>query len=355
MSEIFVFSKNETLPEVLIKIKSELKINATIKDSVDKSLVDIPLVIEVDERSIQKTLDFLKTRTKPIIVMFNKKSDFKLLEFFKMSLDKIFGFIDLTLDYEYSLPIVKNYLNLNFSKKTISIEKLASDVEKILEHTQTELGRIKNLHDRIVKLREEKTKSSTITIKFMAGEKSGGEFFDFSEFGSHVAIFELGADSYVASSLLISELEIFKERGPSLELVPNLINKILAIESEYKTNVNYQIAVLNTIDLTVDYFHKGLGKILLNNETKSIQSNGKFKLNRDDRLLFLSEGAIKNWNLFQKESNLLTFIKEKNIDQVSDFLNEFFFELYKNKSGLFLNYDAMAIIFQINKNAIHKL
>ncbi len=329
----------------------ELKVVSRVNDKMAKG----PLVIHVTESNVKQVLDLLEDRNESCIVAFTDKSNFKLLTFLKSKLESIFGFIDLSLDYEYNVPLVKNYLNTQYSTKQLGLEKLSNDLEKIIEFTQTELGRVKELHDRMVKIRTENLKRSKMLIKFMAGEKSGGEFFDFIDHDQEMIVIEIGSDSYITSSMIISEVEDLKLKSNPKDELSKFIKKITEIATEFKSTINYMITIYNTRSLEVEYFQRGNSKLFINGELRSISGNGSIKLNRNTKIFFISEGAIKNWNLHHKESELNSFLVSHGNLENKDFINEFFFELYRHKQGMFLTYDALMCALEISNNVIHEV
>jgi len=342
---------NSLISKICNEAGGDLKIHLKANDKMQKGA----LIVHVTESNVKQVLELLDDRNESCIIAFSDKTNFKLLNFFKSKLDNIFGFIDLSLDYEYNVPLVKNYLNMQYSTKQLGIEKLSNDLEKILEFTQTELGRVKELHDRMVKIRTENLKRSKIQIKFMAGEKSGGEFFDFIDHDHEMIVLEIGSDSYITSSMIISEVEALKLKPNPKEELSAFIKKAIDLATEFKSSINYMITIYNTRSLEVEYFQRGNSRLFFNGELRSISGNGSFKLNRNSKIFFISEGAIKNWNLHHKESELNSFlISHMNLEN-KDFINEFFFELYRHKQGMFLTYDALMCVLEVSNNVIHEV
>jgi uncharacterized protein VirK/YbjX len=130
-----------------------------------------------DAEHLASLKNILEKRSQKIIIALNSRKDFKLVTELKSHFPKIFGFIDLSQEIEYNTPILNNYLNMNFTKDS-KLETLASDLDKVYEFTKSELLKLKDLHDRFVKVRVDQLKGASLTSKFMAGEKSGGEFFE---------------------------------------------------------------------------------------------------------------------------------------------------------------------------------
>ena len=137
-----------------------------------------PLIIVANEDHLEELKEICEERDLKIIIALNARRDFKIVGKLKDQFNMIFGFIDLSQEIEYNTPILINYLNLNFSTHAMNLDKLAKDLDKIFEFTQSELLKVRDLHDRLVKVRVDHLKGVTVTSKFMAGEKSGGEFFD---------------------------------------------------------------------------------------------------------------------------------------------------------------------------------
>lgn len=344
-------SNNKLISKICEMAGGELKVEPRANDKMVKG----PLIIHVTESNVKQVLDLLDDRNESCVVAFSDKSNFKLMTFLKSKLDSIFGFIDLSLDYEYNVPLVKNYLNTQYSTKQLGLEKLSNDLEKIIEFTQTELGRVKKLHDRMVKIRTENLKRSKMLIKFMAGEKSGGEFFDFIDHDQEMIVIEIGSDSYLTSSMVISEVEALKLKSNPKDELSQFIKKITEIATEFKSSINYMITIYNTRSLEVEYFQRGNSKLFINGELRSISGNGSIKLNRNTKIFFLSEGAIKNWNIHHKESELNSFLTSHMNLENKDFINEFFFELYRHKQGMFLTFDALMCALEISNNVIHEV
>lgn len=355
MVELTFLADNDLNNIIISKICDYAQAKLHFVQKANDKMVKGPLIILVTENNVKQVLDLLDDRNESCIIAFSDKSNFKLLTFLKSNLDNIFGFIDLSLDYEYNVPLVRNYLNTQYSTKAIGLEKLSNDIEKILEFTQTELGRVKELHDRMVKIRTENLKRSKMLIKFMAGEKSGGEFFDFIDHDHEMIVIEIGSDSYITTSMIISEVETLKTKPNPKEELQQFIKKAIELASEFKSSINYMITVYNTRSLEVEYYQRGNSKLFLNGELRSISGNGSIKLNRNTKIFFISEGAIKNWNLHHKESELNSFLSSHVNLENKDFINEFFFELYRHKQGMFLTYDALMCVLEISNNVIHEV
>ena len=169
-----------------------------------------PLMLGLDSTNFESLRKIIIDRDQQVVLVLKNRKDFYLVPEMKTVFPKIFGFIDMSAEPEVAIPLLRNYINLNFSSGALQLDKLSNDLDKIEERTQTELRGIKELHDRFVKMRTEKIKGAELAVKFMAGEKSGGEFFDYIAQDSHMLFIQAGSDSYVMSSLIISAMEDLK-------------------------------------------------------------------------------------------------------------------------------------------------
>lgn len=344
--------KDDYLKKILKECSGSIKVFSGYKDSLFKG----PLIAQLNQENLNLIRDILEDRDEIIILAFDGRENIKLMNELKPYFSKIYGFLDLSLDFDYNIPLVKNYLNQNYSKHVVGIVKLGKDLDKILEFTQTELSRVKELHDRVVKMRTEELKAAKLLIKFMVGEKSGGEFFDYIEKDHEMILIEAGCDSYLMSSMIISEVENLKiNSGNFTEHMKVFIKNILKSADEQKSKINFLVTKFNLNTLELEYYQRGNSKVYFDKHVHSLGGEGKLKLKRGEKLFFISEGAIRNWALHNKEVDLQNFLNKHSDLGTKDFLNEFFFELYRHKSSSFLIYDALMCAIEIDPNAIHEV
>lgn len=319
---------------------------------------DSPLLLLSSPEHLPALQKIFSTRDEKIIIALNSRKDFKLVSELKSDFNKIFGFIDISQEIEYNVPILRNYLNMNFSHKTLKLDKLASDLDKVLEYTQSHLTKIKDLHDRFVKVRTDKFKGITLTSKFMAGEKSGGEFFEVIQNEQELLFVQAGSDSYLLSSMILSEIEILKEKS----LTANLQNEATQFQkiishhaNENKAELTYCMMNLNLKTLEASFTLRGRGHLFFENELISFDKPMKVKLKPRDRLCVISEGAMKNWDILNSKLPPEKFFLTNADKGVKDLINEFFFEVSRNKTGSFLIYDALLAVVEIEENVLYQL
>ncbi len=316
------------------------------------------LLIVIDQESLLSSMELLKKRNQKTIIALNSRKDFKFVSALKDYFTNIFGFIDLSQEAEYNLPLIKNYLALVSQNQFVDLQKLADELEKIFDYTTNELSRVKELHDRLVKVRLDKYKGVSLYSKFMAGEKSGGEFFDVIQNESDFFFFQVGSDSYLTTSLVLGEIESLKEDKKAEgcnEMLEKFKNKLTTISTENKTSLSYCLMNLKLKNLNAHLELKGLGYLYLNNELHSFDRALDLKFRPGQRMVVLSEGAMKNWNLLNPNLTLKEFFQLHKEIESKDLITEFFFELSRHKKGNFLIYDAFAAIVEIDPNTIYEI
>lgn len=318
----------------------------------------MPLILSASSDHLSTLKKMISNREEKILIVLNSRKDFKLVSELKNHFGIIFGFIDISQEIEYNVPILKNYLNLNFSKHVIQLDKLASDLDKVYEFTKSHLIKIKDLHDRFVKVRVEKLKGMTITSKFMAGEKSGGEFFEIIQNDHEMLFIQAGSDSYLLSSMILNEIEMLKEKSATADLKNEAgqFQKIIDHHaSENKAHVTYCMMNLNLKSLEASFTLKGKGYLYFQNELISFDQPMKLKLKPKDRLCVISEGAMKNWEILNTKLAPKKFFTENHNLPIKELVNEFFFEVSRNKEGNFLIYDALMAVVEIEENMLYQI
>lgn len=342
------------LKKLMKELGAELKLNDW-KASSNNAFN--PLILIATPDNLVDIKRIIETRNEKIIVGMNSRKDFKLVAELKNEFSKIFGFVDLSQEVEYNIPVLKNYLSLNFSRGTLPMDKLASDLEKIYEYTKSELTRIKDLHDRFVKVRVDKLKGMTLTSKFMSGEKSGGEFFEILQNDHEVVFIQTGSDSYILSSILLGEIETLKDKATTGSLHSHAEQFLKIINhhaQENKCEITYCLMSINLKNLHASFNVKGQGYLFYENEWISFEKPMQLKLKPKSRVCLISDGAFKNWNLLSKK-HIENFFKSNTETVTKDMVNEFFFEVSRNKAGNFLIYDALLAVVDVEENKLYQI
>lgn len=347
------------MDEYLKKLIKEVGYEATFF-TWDKPAVgsQTALIVMPGAENLLELEKIITSRDQKIIIALNSRKDFKLVSELKVHFSKIFGFIDISQEIEYNVPLLKNYLTMNFTKNAVALDKLAGELERIYEYTQSHLSKIKDLHDRFVKVRTDKLKGMTLFSKFMAGEKSGGEFFEVIQNEQELLFIQAGSDSYLMSSMILSEIESLKEKSSAgnLQNEANQFQKIIRHHAqENKAELTYCMMNLNLKTLQASFDLSGMGHIFFQNELINFEQPMKLKLKPGDRLCVVSQGAIKNWDILNSKLTPKKFFTDNHSSPTKDLINEFFFELSRNKAGNFLIYDALFAVVEIEENILYQL
>jgi hypothetical protein len=317
-----------------------------------------PLIILATGEHLAEIKKLINSREVSLIIALNARKDFKLVSELKMQFDKIFGFIDLSQEVEYNVPLMKNYLNMNFSKHAVKLDKLAGDLEKVYEFTKSELFRIKDLHDRFVRVRVDTLKGVTVTSKFAAGEKSGGEFFDILQTDQSFLFVQAGSDNYIVSSLILSEMEVLKLSTPTTTLKmqsEHFEKMIIQHAKEHNAELSYCIVNVDIKTLTAECKFRGDGRLYFDGELIDYSKSVILKIKPSEKMYFLSMGALRNLTALNPELSVKNFYKENVDKNTRDLINEFFFEVSRNKAGNFLIYDALMTAIEVDQKTLYKI
>lgn len=350
---------NPRIDEYLKKLIQEISFELSFLDW-DGHYVNegFPTVIMLEPDSLLELKVFLEKRKEKVIIALNSRKDFKVVTELKSYYSKIFGFMDITQEIEYNIPLVRNYLELNFTNPAYDLKNVDDELKSIQEQTQTQLIQIKNLHERLIKMRVDKFSKVYFTSKFMSGEKSGGEFFDFIKNEKELIMIQVGSTSYNLSSFALSELEALKEKtfSEKLEDEVMLFEKAITLHAhENNSEVSYCIINLNLKTLVAKFSFKGVGTIFYQNEFIYFDKPLVLKINPNDRLCLISQGAVRNWEILNPKKSFKTFFQENVKLESKEFINEFFLELSRNKSGKFLIHDALMEVLEIEDSVVHHL
>lgn len=351
-------NNNPTLDKYFEKLIQEIGYQVNFKDWKTCIINDeSPLILVAESENLKDLNIIFDSRKQKIIIALNSRKDFKLVSELKENFDKIFGFIDISQEIEYNTPILMNYLALNFPQHSIEIDKLSHDLDKIYEYTKNELQKVKELHDRFVKIRIDQLKGAKLSSKFMAGEKSGGEFFEVFQNDQEILFIQAGSNSYLLTSLILSEIELLKEKSSSENFQTQIdkFQKVIGHHAhENNAELTFCMMILNTKTLLASFSLRGKGHLFYQNEIISFDQPMKLKLKPRDRLVVISEGAIKNWEQLSKLSLKNFFIENQEV-LTKDLINEYFFEVSRNKKGSFLIYDALLAVVEIEENVLYQL
>ncbi|GEM_PF-3937381 len=232
------------------------------------------------------------------------------------------------------------------------LNEVGQSIEKIMAAAINELQRVKEIHEKLVPIREESFKGLTAASKFGAGESSGGEFFDVITTDNEVLLLLARSRSYLVSSIIMKQ---FDDLRGSSAFGDNKINdfiKGLNIEIE-NSKVKEEKRKLDVLFIRMDLkkmkgrvWKSGNSELILN--SKSIEEN-EFSIERGEKLMILSSGLLDN----PPGREIVKNIAINNVNKSRrELLDEVFYTLKKEKTGMFFTHDATMIVFEVSKNAI---
>lgn len=285
---------------------------------------------------------------------------------------RFIGVIELDSDRALVKSVLES-LEDTFSEKEYLRSELVSinaDLNLALSIVEKEMLNIKRIYEQIVPRRVEKLKDIEIRSKYSAGMSSGGEFFDLFIANNKVYLFASSVSNYTLSSSILTHFTYFKK---SPHLLPDFI-KILEKEIE---ELNTTSSSKNQVELflgELDLFSKKLSAHIFgnfnllstkfentclgNNHALSLENVDKalveVNLDRGERILLISPGLMKNWNTKTRTLYFEKLLGAKIYD-LGHVLDEVYFELKKDLGDGYLDYDATAIILEIDENAMVKM
>ena len=339
--EIAKYINNKAVAIIILEISSEILINGrfnlAIKLAVEFGFASIVLVgNNLNKLKLDKDLELLLLSQSGVVA----------------------GVLDYSWPDPFFFPALIGLLDFVQTK-----DKFRKEIESIYSNQKHELERIKDLHERLVPQRLENFKGLKILGKFWSGMGPGGEFFDSYKFGSHLFFFLSSSNSYETSSKIIIKFQAMIEKkkkisweqvleflinlikiNPNIELCAFIVDMNTLMMEGVKTDGIKFISDHNQIwdNIHSDFSSKeGIEKA-----TFSV------KLKRGEKLVVISPGVLFNWNRKFGNLGFDKIIKDDLERPPKDILDDLFYKLRKNEESKFLERDASAIYFEVEKNVI---
>jgi hypothetical protein len=315
------------------------------------------IILSIQSWSIFKSfLDSNRMQINGTIVLAGSESQLKSEELRDLcKIDRLIkGVINTSLDIETNYPWFNLLVNPQFSSAIDDeeLEEVGDNIERIVTTALNELERLKQIHENLVPIREEKFKGLAVTSKFGAGESAGGEFFDVLSNDQEALMLVARSRSYLVSSMIMGQFDELRSLSNfDSESINNYIVKLQSEitnskikEEKRKLDVLFVRINLKTMKGKV---WKSGDSVLVNNG-KVIDSD-EFSMNRGEKLMVMSSGLLEN---DPGKSEILSTAIEKMAKSPRDLLNEVFYTLKNDKKGMFFSNDATMLVFEVDKNAI---
>ncbi|MCB9061961.1 MAG: hypothetical protein H6622_10600 [Halobacteriovoraceae bacterium] len=251
-------------------------------------------------------------------------------------------------------------------------ENMVQQVEELTQYSVGQLERIKRIHEAVVPLRSEELKGLKLYSKYAAGVKSGGEFYDILKTENEIVLFVSSSSSYIVSSIILSHFEAIKSLTHfSDEVMENFLKgvhqEISTLQFKKPTEKDLDLILLrfNLRTMSVDghnfgetHFISNFNQhLFLSNDLKVVPENFKKAsisqmLDRGEKIIVLSPGFLKNCNDVINGMEIDDFIESIIHNEPREILTELFYQLKKDMAASFLDYDATAIVIEVDQNVI---
>lgn len=288
---------------------------------------------------------------------------------FKAPFEKILylNFDQPTVYIESALKIFIFYIKNSESRELL---KIGQSLNQLVTQSLRELQRVKKIHETLVPLRCEKIKGLTIHSKFAAGESSGGEFYDVIEGDREFVIMISHTTSYVASSMVLSEFDFFRQKKSfnlsELEDFSLKIGKKIrtAVSDKDFHNTHLFLARVDMKSLLIEGLNWGKFQLISDNKffvgensyflDESFLESVRFSstLERSCQYAVISPGLRKCSKDKIEGRELLGYLKDLLPAGPQKYLQEIFYQLKKNRDSSFLEYDATSIFIEVDQNVI---
>ena len=254
----------------------------------------------------------------------------------------------------------------------IELDRISSDLSEIVSTNLTDFQTIKKLHEKFVPLRTESAKGITFSSKYAAGERAGGEFFDIIKSDSDVLVILSSTSSYVGSSLVLGHFEKLRNSQKIEKLSVDKFIVELSNEADSlgigRGHSSPQIQILllsfNLKTLQVWGYMFGDCRVIGTRETTFFGNNYplsptfmekaqlSFTVSRGENICLLSPGFLRNAKFLKDSYDDTKKLKEALGQEPYKFLNELFFQIKKDISGDFLDFDASAMHIKVDENVL---
>ena len=219
----------------------------------------------------------------------------------------------------------------------------------------------------MISLRKDNFGNVKITSKYVAGMKSGGEFFDVLQRSGRTILFLSSASSYGDSSIILSHFENLHNEK---DLSDQSLEKFMAFFYEETSNNNWKS--LNKVQLflmEINYasllaFGYNLGGTEVLSGAKQLlpgnqfspsghtldEARFEFSIAGIKKMAVISPGLKKNYQSVQNEKKLREIILEKKEESDENLATMVFSVLKKEGEDDFLEYDGSLILVEVGKN-----
>ena len=330
-----------------------------------------------DYEIFKKSLENLRFKINATIILgFSFKDDDKskknllLIESLVKFDPLIKGIVDFSKSGIINFPIFRLINNKFSSVSKDELMDVSENLNSLMEFSSKELERIKLIHEKLVPIRVDSLAGINMTSKFGAGNSAGGDYFDIKTSGTKMLVFLVKTKSYIASNIVMSCFEEFSSQSMfELEDIQDLLKTIyLEISSKKIQADRKEIEVLvgrvGSKNLVFEGYNFG-GNTIIGEDSIYVTSNElkladdtlaaahfEFKMERGEKLMAISSGVRDNCDGKIEGLGYIEYLQNRVNSKSIDTLNDVFYQLKKNQTGLFLDHDTTLIHLEVSKNVI---
>ncbi len=245
------------------------------------------------------------------------------------------------------------------------------EVSRTLLNSVDQLQRVKNIYDKLVPIRTIENKGITFTSKYIAGDSSGGEYFDIIKKTNQTIVLISSSTSYLSSSLLLETFESFRKlenvKEENIEQILNILGKRLEEIASDFSNIALMVITIDHLTMEMNTYYLGGFKFLGDDDQFHNITNvfGDFSgrkmqhfscvLNRKTKVGILSPGIEKNLEEFNTKKDMVDLSSRFLELETKEFLDESFYIQKKNSDSSFVKYDATIVLLEVKNNVISKV
>ena len=340
----------------------------------ERALGEIGLVA-FDYSEWKDLSESVKKQVRPLLADCFKLVEFKPSDYkswcqeFSDTDEKTF-FLNSDLGVDFWRPGLKSFLKAQELHQSKDLIELGEGLNHLVTQSLQELQRVKKIHENLVPLRGDKVKGLSIMSKFAAGEASGGEFFDVIQGEEEFCIILTHSRSYVASSLVLSAFEKFREKKTfnlnvlqefSIRLANTLRHEAGPDSLE---GFHFFLARVDVKSLVIEGVNWGNSQLVSSGNffvsendfpiDSSFLDKSTFqnKLARSESYVLLSPGLRANCSDNIEGERLISYVRRMMYDGPKKTLQEIFYQLKKGRESNFLKYDATSVFIEVDPNVI---
>jgi len=266
----------------------------------------------------------------------------------------IFGLLDLDKELKLQIPLIREFLGIK--KKTQDLEKIEEKVKNLRARTSSQLDIIKKTFEKLVPLRSSKNSGVNIYVKFASGMSQGGEFFDFINVSLESLIIWNRTKTYKGSNNFLDHFKHWEQTKYDLPKLEEFVKSLNPEDGQEIFLGQIDLKTLSFSGLNISdcfFYFKGDKEIV--RSTFDDLKPFNIKLERGERFLILSSGAMESFKQLNPKLDLTNKLNELRLLTPREALDELFFELKRNLKKKFLPADAAIILVEVDENVIFQI